>query len=158
VIHKLKAFGFIAMVGVVLISCSSEDKSETAATLAPYDDLWTNVFSKQCGTCHGPGTDSKTAGGPDLRTSEKFYEQLVGKTGDDYPDWDTYQKNRADCLSFNFIKASSAAESVVMAILDTSVSLDGCTIKSHLDAPQSVSISDAYKTKLKTWINDGAKK
>lgn len=136
---------------------NSCDTSQASVAAATYSELWDNVFKSQCGSCHGPGTDTKTVGGPDMRTKDKFHSELVEKTGNDYPEWDTYQKNRADCLDFNFIKSGSSKDSVVTAVLDDSIKLSGCTIKSHIDAPQSVCLTASNKSKLKEWIDDGAK-
>ncbi|RZA17641.1 MAG: hypothetical protein EOP10_22360 [Proteobacteria bacterium] len=153
----------------VLVSCggsSSEDDAPVAGTCASsqatvasatFNELWTNVFSNQCGSCHGVATDSTTLGGPDMRSANAFYSGLVGKKGSDYPNWDTYQDNRPGCLNSQFIQSGNANQSLITAILDTSVSITGCTVKFHRnEAPQNVCITDANLVKLKEWINAGA--
>ncbi|MES2746126.1 MAG: hypothetical protein V4655_11905 [Bdellovibrionota bacterium] len=151
----------------VLVSCggSSEDdapvagtcdSSQATVTSATFDQLWTNVFSNQCGSCHGVGATG-TAGGPDMRTPDAFYSGLVGKDGSSTPEWETYESIRGACLSYQFIQSRNANQSVVMAVLDSSVSLSGCTIKFHRNAdPQNVCITDANLVKLREWINAGA--
>ena len=156
---------FSGVLVCLLSSCGSSadpvagatcDTSQATVATASFDALWTTVFAPQCGACHGAGTNSGTLGGPDLRTADAFFSGIVGKKGTDYADWDTLQKNREGCLDYELIKAGSASQSVVVAVLDSSVSLAGCTIKSHRDAPQSVCITASNLTKLKEWIDAGA--
>lgn len=132
------------------------DSSQKAVTTASFDELYTKVFEPQCGACHGPGTDSGTTGGPDMRTASSFYDGLVDKKGSDSEEWDTLQKNRADCLGYDFINKGSASQSLVIAVLDSSVTLAGCTVKYHREAPQSVCITAGNLSKLKEWIDAGA--
>lgn len=132
------------------------DSSQKAVATASFAELYTNVFGPQCGACHGAGTNTGTAGGPNMKTADSFYAEVVGKKGTDYPDWDTYQKNREGCLTYDLINKGSAAQSVVTSILDSSVSLSGCTVKYHRDSPQSVCITAGNLSKLKEWMNAGA--
>lgn len=139
---------------------ASCDASQAAVSSATYDELWTKVFSTQCGACHGNEAYSATVGGPDLRTQDSFHDALVGKTGSVYDDWDTFQKNRgADCNATSFIAAGSAATSMVVAVLDPTTKITGCDpLKSHLEAPQNICITSGNLAKLKEWINAGASK
>ena len=150
---------------LLLLSCGQEEK--TAATSpcasadpivadASFSSLWTNVFSGRCGTCHGVTTNTGTLGGPDMRTKAAFYAQLVGKTINDYKDWDQAQSARVGCLDTPMIKGTDAANSLVVAVLDPSVTIDGCTIKPHKEPPQSICISNGSLENLKKWINSGA--
>lgn len=134
-------------------SCESSQK---AVATASFTELYTNVFGPQCGACHGVATNSETIGGPDMRTAETFYAGVVGKKGSDYTDWDTYQKNREGCLAYDLINKGSAGQSVVTAVLDSSVSLTGCTVKYHRDSPQSSCITAGNLAKMKEWMNAGA--
>jgi cytochrome c5 len=159
---------FSGLVFLLLNSCGSSsdeaappavnscESSQAAVTAATFNELYTKVLGSQCAACHGPGNDSGTAGGPDMRTADKFYEQVVGKKGSDYPDWDTFQKNREGCLAYDLINKGSAAESVLVSVLDRSVKPSGCDVKVHLDVPQSVCITTGNLAKLKEWINAGA--
>jgi len=132
------------------------EESQPTVAKASFSDLYTTVFSPQCGACHGPGTNSGTLGGPDLRTEDGFYNSLVGKKGTDYPQWSTLQKNRESCLAFDFIKANAADESLVVAVLDAATQLSGCEIKFHREVPQNICITTPNLAKLKEWINAGA--
>jgi hypothetical protein len=133
------------------------DSSQATVASATFDELWTKVFSNQCGSCHGVTTDSSTRGGPNLKTADAFYTALVGKKASDYLEWDTYQDNRQGCHNYQFIRPESANQSVITAILDSSVSLPGCTVKYHRnESPQNVCITDANLVKLAEWINAGA--
>jgi len=60
------------------------------------------------------------------------------------------------CLTTPFIKAGIAAQSVVVAALDSSVTLSGCTPKPHKDPPQNICISNGSLANLKKWIDSGA--
>ncbi len=132
------------------------DTSQATVATATYSELYAKVFAPQCGACHGPGTNSGTLGGPDMRTAATFYNGLVGKKGSDYPGWLTYQKNRQSCLSFDLISNSAADQSVVVAVLDSSVTLPGCDVKYHRDIPQNICIGTNDLSKLKEWITAGA--
>lgn len=137
-----------------LVSCGKEEDEEASVPLAAtYDSLWANLFGGRCGTCHAPGKDSGTDGGPDLSTKDGFYAALVGKKGSDYPDWETFSNNRKDCLTFQFIKPNDAANSLVPAVLDTSAA--PCTVLDHQETGRVTTTSEIV-TLLKEWINKGA--
>lgn len=147
-----------------LSSCGSdkkeEDTSPCAATNAivaeaNYASLWANVFSGRCGTCHGAQATG-TLGGPDMRTKEAFYEQLVGKTINSYPNWDQAQDTKVGCLDVPLINAGNSAASLVVAVLDPSLSV-GCTVQPHREQPpQNICISNGSLAALKKWIDNGA--
>jgi hypothetical protein len=138
-----------------VLSCGKKDATTDYNDAdANFESLWTNVFSDRCGTCHGVTSNSNTLGGPDMRSKESFYTNLVNKTGADYPNWDALQINRADCLSYAFIKPGQAQQSLVVAVFDSSVA--PCIVKSHLTPPQSLGISAGSLTSLKSWISNGA--
>lgn len=149
---------------VSLWSCgSSSDKTEDTSPCAAansivaeatYSSLWSNVFSGRCGTCHGAAATG-TLDGPDMRTKEAFYANVVGKATTDYKDWDDANITLKDCLSTAFIKPGSSAQSVVVGTLDATVSL-GCTPKPHKDPPQNICISNGSLAALKKWIDNGA--
>ncbi|MBC7660045.1 MAG: hypothetical protein H7249_10080 [Chitinophagaceae bacterium] len=151
-----------------LMSCGSSSSSDTPgaasscssqATVASasYNELWTTVFAPQCGACHGPGTNSGTVGGPDMRTADTFYTGLVGKKGSDYSTWSTFAKNRESCLGLNLIATGAPEQSLVVGVLASTTTLPGdCTVKSHIDVPQSVCITAPNLAKLKEWITAGA--
>lgn len=151
-----KIAGIFVMWLGLLSGCGNKDDKTGASgdAEANYTSLWTNVFADRCGTCHGVDTNSNTLKGPDMRTKEVFYSQLVGKKGSDYNGWDTFQTNRVDCLGSYFIESGAASKSLVVAVLDSSVA--PCTVKSHLEPPQSISISATSLANLKTWIDKGA--
>lgn len=134
---------------------SCESSQATVAT-ASFNELWTNVFSKQCTGCHGIATDSTTVGGPNMQTADAFYNGMVGKRGTDYPQWRTFQDNRPGCVNTQFIQSGNANQSMITAILDSSVSISGCTVKYHGDAPQNVCITAGNLAKMKEWITAGA--
>jgi hypothetical protein len=149
---------------LLLLSCGKEEKTadspcasaDAIVADASFSSLWTNVFSGRCGSCHGVTSNTGTLGGPDMRTKEAFYAQVVGKTINDYKAWDQAQNIRAGCLDTPLVKDSDAANSLVVAVLDPSVTIAGCTIKSHKEAPQSICISNGSLVNLKKWINNGA--
>ncbi len=145
---------FVLLIG--LASCGKEEDDEelTVPLAATYDSMWANVFSGRCNTCHAPGKDSGTAGGPDMSTKDSFYTQLVGKKGSDYPAWDTFVKNRDSCKSFEFINEGAADQSLLVSVLSDSAPV--CTVKNHLEGPQNVVMSAQVFTLLKEWINKGA--
>ncbi len=91
-----------------------------------------------------------------MQSADAFYSALVGKKGSDYDNWNTFQDTRPGCVNVSFIEASSANTSMVTAVLDSSVSISGCTVKYHRESPQNVCITSANLTKLKEWINAGA--
>jgi hypothetical protein len=153
---SIKIVRHFCLASVVLLSaCSQEDKAKTT-TEATYDSLWTNVFADHCGSCHGVMTNSNTLGGPDMRTKDAFYANMINKKGTDYPEWDTFQTNRSDCMSFPFISAGLPERSLIVAIFDPSSA--PCTVKSHRESPQSISLSSDDLASLKTWITNGASK
>lgn len=138
-------------------TAGSCDTSQAAVSTATFDELWTKVFSPQCTACHGLTSDPDTIGGPNLQTADAFYASMVGKKGSDYDDWRTFQDNRAGCVDKYFIQSGNANQSMVAAVLDSSVSVSGCTVKFHRnEAPQNVCITDGNLAKLKEWINAGA--
>lgn len=150
--------GLILLSMTILQSCGGSS-TKSASTETNFDKLHANVF-KHCKGCHGTGA-SDTAGGPDLRTQDKVHSNLVGKTVEgDYPDWETFAVNRADCMSIPLIDPKNSANSLVVAIFDDKVAADlsPCTVKSHVDDPQGIKISAANLSLLKTWIDDGAEK
>jgi len=154
---------FILILG--LSACGSDKKSEEDTTPcasanaivaeATYASLWTNVFSGRCGTCHGVGATG-TAGGPDMRTKEAFYANLVGKTVNDYADWDQAQITLGSCLTTPLINSGKSSESLVVAVLDAAAVSVGCTVKPHKEPPQNVCISNGSLANLKKWIDNGA--
>jgi hypothetical protein len=145
---------------VLVSACSKEDEKTTTTTTttteATYDSLWNNVFADRCGTCHGVTTKSETFGGPDMRTKDSFYANMINKKGTDYPEWDTFQNNRADCLSFSFIAPGLPGKSLLVAVFDPASA--PCTVKSHTESPQSIPLSSEDLASLKTWITNGASK
>ncbi|WP_141733652.1 hypothetical protein [Oligoflexus tunisiensis] len=156
--------GLSLLFALGLSACGSDSKEEDAAPCASanavvaeatFDSLWTNVFSGRCGTCHGVNATG-TLGGPDLRTQEAFHANLVGKTVNDYPDWDQAQITLGGCLTTPLINAGKSSESLVVAVLDASAVSVGCTVKPHKDPPQSICISDGSLANLKKWIDNGA--
>ncbi len=132
-------------------SCSSQAAVETAS----YDELWTKVFSGQCGSCHGGGEDTKTVGGPDLQTQDSFYTGLFGKKAGDYPEWVVYNA-KSGCADYNFIKGGDASASVLTAVLDSGTALSGCATLLHTGSPVNACITTGNLAKLKDWINAGA--
>lgn len=140
----------------LLSACGDDKKDEKTSTdaSASFDSLWSVVFENRCGTCHGVQTNSDTLGGPDMASKDAMHTNLVSKSGADYPDWDTFQINRADCQGYSFIKPGNASESLIVAIFDSSVT--PCTVKSHTQAPQNIAISATSLESLKSWINGGA--
>jgi len=141
---------------VLVSACSHEDEKTKTTTEATYDSLWNNVFADRCGTCHGVTTKSETLGGPDMRTKDAFYANLVNKKGNDYPDWYTFQSIRSDCLSYSFIAPGLPAKSLIVAVFDPASA--PCTVKSHTESPQSIPLSSEDLASLKTWITNGASK
>ena len=135
--------------------CASANAVTAEAT---FDSLWTNVFSSRCGSCHGVSTNSDTLGGPDLRTKDAFHASLVGLTLANYDNWETAQQTLGGTCTAKFIAAGSAKDSLVVAILDESVSISGCKVKNHLIDPQSICISSGSLANLKKWIDNGASK
>ena len=91
-----------------------------------------------------------------MQSADAFYNGLVGKKGTDYPTWRTFQVNRPNCVNYQFIQSGNANQSMLTAILDTSISLAGCTIKYHVEGPQNVCITSGNLAKMKEWIDSGA--
>ena len=144
----------LALVAIIALNaCGNDDSSKTSTGDADYATLWTDVFSTRCGSCHG-ASNTDTLGGPDMRTQDAFHSGMVGKKGSDYPDWDTFQNNRADCMNVPFISAGNPSQSLLVAIFDNSVA--PCTVKNHTEPPQSIALTSAQLTTLKTWITNGA--
>lgn len=134
-------------------------KEETAAVgNAAFDALWTNVFADSCGTCHGVSSNTGTLGGPDLRTKATFHSNFVSKKPSDYPDWTTFKSTKVACAEISFVSPSNSAKSLLVAVFDSTVgdTLSPCQVKSHLTPDQSITISDAEVTNLKSWIDSGA--
>lgn len=167
--RKLMIRSFVTGLSLLaLVSCggsSSDDEapeagtcesSQTAVTTASFDQLWTHVFSKQCTGCHGVASDSSTENGPNMQTADAFYDGLVGRQGSYYDNWRTFQDTRARCTSTYFIQSGNANQSMVTAVLDSSVTLGECRIKPHTESPQNVCITAGNLAKLKEWINAGA--
>ncbi len=155
---KLRAFrlSVISISFLFLIGCGDEKKTaEVTTATADYASLWTNVFAT-CGGCHGVTSNSETLGGPDLRTKDGAYQALVGVKGSTYSAWDTFVKNRKACSAESFIAAGSAATSLVVAVLDSSLDLGDCVVVNHVDT-RKVNVSAANLAVLKQWINAGAK-
>jgi hypothetical protein len=148
-----------------LSACGSDKKEEDTSPCASanaivadasYASLWANVFSGRCGTCHGAAATG-TLGGPDMRTKDAFYAQVVGKTINDYPDWDQAQVTKVGCLDTPLIKAGKSSESLVVAVLDASAVTIGCTVQPHREQPpQNICISNGSLAALKKWIDNGA--
>lgn len=136
-------------------SCGKdEEKKKTPATDAVFAGLWNDVFANRCGSCHGVSNNDLTAGGPDMRTQDAFYAGMVNKKGSDYPNWETLQGNREDCLPVAFIAPGNPSQSMLVAIFDSSVT--PCTVKNHTTPDQSINISAAQIESLKSWITNGA--
>ncbi len=153
---RMKFLGVLLSV-VWLNACGTETK-ETAANgtaTADYASLWTQVFSR-CGGCHGVSSNTETEGGPDLRTQAGAYSALVGVKGSAYSSWTTFQRLRSECAGKAFIQAGSAKDSMVVAVLDSSVSLGSCAVVNH-QATGKVNVSAANLAVLKQWIDAGAK-
>jgi len=134
-------------------ACGNDDSTKTSTADADYTMLWNDVFATRCGSCHGAG-NTDTLGGPDMRTQDSFHSGMVSKKGGDYPDWDTFQTNRADCLNVPFISPGNPSQSLVVAIFDSTVT--PCTVKSHTEPPQSIALAGTQLTTLKNWITNGA--
>ncbi len=134
-------------------ACGNDDSTKNSTADADYTMLWTDVFATRCGSCHGAG-NTDTLGGPDMKTQDSFHSGMVSKKGSDYPDWDTFQTNRADCLNVPFISPGNPSQSLVVAIFDSTVT--PCTVKSHTEPPQSIAITSTQLTTLKNWITNGA--
>ncbi len=149
--------GLLASSWILLISCgSSEDSAKTDTKVtATYASLWTNLFSSSCVGCHGPGKDQGTINGPDMRTQDSFFAQVVGKKTSDYPDWASVQK-KADCDGKYLIQAGNAADSLVVGVLDADNA--PCTLVDHSQSPQLVKYTADTLAALKEWINAGATK
>jgi hypothetical protein len=148
----------VALLGSLFWSACGDEKAElkeTPVATPDYASLWTNVLSR-CGSCHGVSSNAQTLGGPDLRTQAGAYTALVGVKGSGYPNWGTFQKLREKCLSKSFIEAGSANSSMVIAVLDTTVSLGDCAVVDHQNTGK-VSVSAANVKVLKEWIDAGAK-
>lgn len=134
-------------------ACGNDDSANTSTGDADFNLLWSDVFATRCGSCHGAG-NTDTMGGPDMRTQDSFHSGMVSKKGTDYPDWDTFQTNRADCLNVPFISPGSPSQSLVVAIFDSTVT--PCNVKSHTEPPQSIDLTSTQLTTLKNWITNGA--
>lgn len=135
-------------------SCGTDEEITESANGAAFNQLWSGVFSR-CGSCHGRDM-SGTEGGPDLTDRSTFTEMLLGKTGADYPDWTTFAVNREDCMDISFIKSGASTQSLLVAILDSSVAENiGCDVKDHTEIPQSISISTSLLDTLKDWVDEG---
>lgn len=150
-------FSFYAVLSLfwLTLSCGKEEeKKKEPETDATFAGLWNDVFANRCGTCHGVTSNTDTLGGPDMRTQDAFHAGMVNKKGADYPNWDTFQTNRVDCLAIPFINPGNPNQSLLVAIFDSTVK--PCTIKSHTEPPQSISMSAAQLASLKSWITSSA--
>jgi hypothetical protein len=153
--QTLRILTCIVLVMTTVTSCGKEDeKKKEPETDAAFAGLWNDVFANRCGTCHGVTSNTDTLGGPDMRTQDAFHAGMVNKKGSDYPNWDTFQTNRVDCLAIPFITPGNPNQSLLVAIFDSTVK--PCTIKSHTEPPQSISMSAAQLASLKSWITSGA--
>jgi hypothetical protein len=154
VVPPQSIYRLLALFAVLALNaCGNDDSSKTSTGDANYNQLWTDVFSTRCGSCHG-ASNTDTLGGPDMRTQDAFHSGMVGKKGSDYPDWDTFQTNRADCLDVPFISAGNPSQSLLVAIFDNSVA--PCNVKSHTEPPQSIALTSTQLATLKNWITNGA--
>jgi mono/diheme cytochrome c family protein len=107
---------------VTLTACGKDDEKTEPETNAQFNSLWSDVFATRCGSCHGV-SNTDTLNGPDMRTQDAFHSGLVNKKGTDYPDWDTFQTNRVDCLNIPFISPGNPSQSLIVAIFDDSVTM-----------------------------------
>lgn len=145
----------LLLMPLALTRCGSlEDLVEVPDT--PYGELWSELFNR-CGACHGVSS-AGTEGGPDLTTLDATHRNLVGKRGNDYPDWDTFFNNRPDCETIPFIAPGNPNNSLVVAILDDTVAdgLAPCVPSDHTGPPMRISASAETMSKLRDWISDGA--
>lgn len=150
--HKLRLVFLMTVMGLALLRCGSDEKKSATK----FDQLYNSLFN-QCGACHGIGF-ADTEGGPDLTSKDKVYENLVGKKGSDFPDWNQFKAIRQACANIPFINPGKANSSLVVAIFDNQIadSLDPCVVADHTSGVQLINISPATLALLKEWINEGA--
>ena len=123
---------------------------------ASFNSLWTNVFQNRCGSCHGTG-GSGTKDGPDMRTQDSFYNNLLSKNASNFQSW-TELLIKDECAAYGFIDPNHANKSLIVAVLDPALSLGACKVKPHKEAPQKICLSDGSLANLKKWIDNGAAK
>lgn len=138
---------------LTFVACGNDDSEKSSGGTSEYTALWNDVFSVRCGSCHGVAAIG-TQGGPDMRTKDAFYDGMFNKKGSDYPNWDTFQNNRENCNPVAFISPGKPSESMLVAIFDSSVT--PCTVINHKEPDQSIPLTSAQLTSLKTWITNGA--
>lgn len=137
-----------------LTSCGTDEELTESGQGAAFDQLWSGVFNR-CGSCHGRDV-SGTEGGPDLTDKSTFTAMLLGKTGDDYPEWTTFAVNQENCVDKSFIASGRSSQSLVVAIFDSQVASNmGCDVKDHTEPSQNISISSSQLQTLKDWIDEG---
>jgi hypothetical protein len=137
-----------------LTSCGTDEEPTESGQGAAFDQLWSGVFNR-CGSCHGSDA-SGTEGGPDLSDKSTFTAMLLGKTGEDYPEWTTFAVNQENCLDKSFISSGRSSQSLIVAIFDSDVASSmGCDVKDHTEPSQSISISSSQLQALKDWIDEG---
>ncbi|MBU0675614.1 MAG: hypothetical protein KJ950_13310 [Proteobacteria bacterium] len=144
-----------AVVGLTMImfGCGGGESTD-----GQYTDLWNKKFNT-CGVnCHSSGAADGTENGPDLSTKDSFYNDLVGKSAANYPNW----LRLGDCNTDTFIHGGDAAHSTMMASLVRSYSdhmsqTQGCTTALSLHDVNHVAITDqALIDEMVAWINNGA--
>jgi len=151
----IKRFALFCLVGYFALFLNGCSKTQ-------YEEVWDNRLSG-CGLCHssdgvGFGLDI----GPDMSTSDKFYDNVVGKTvAGNYAAWATARTG--DCDNVQLIKKGDAANSLVVASLvqstsDTLAAAEGCNTSFNIHVTNKVTSASETWTDLVEWIDDGAPK
>ncbi len=149
--------GVLGLASVVLVGCSGGD-STTSKPEPTLSSLWNAKFSS-CGlNCHSPDASDGTENGPDLRSKDSFYTQLVGKNVNrDFPLWATVKSG--NCNDIDFIAPGNPRGSTLVTSLVQSYSINQttCTSSYNLHEVNRVTISNQdLIDALVTWINAGA--
>lgn len=133
-------------------SCGDDSSSSPTFTR-----VWNEIYTdKNCASCHS-GTDGERDNGLglDLTTQALAYTNTVGKTVGSL-------NSASNCASLQFVKTSAATESVLYGSLDESAVAgfaelaDGCEPNYSEHSANSVTLSAAQLSLLKSWINAGA--
>lgn len=144
----------VALPLLMIIGCGGGD--DTTSQTPKLSSFWSELDTKGCTSCHS--TTSENSDGPDMSTPSLFVKNLVGKSLENYPNWDV----SADC-SAQFIKAGDAKNSMLLATLvqedsDVMEQNNGCVsgYNYHATVNATIDKNSALYNDLVAWIDAGA--
>lgn len=158
------AWTSMALLGMVLVlkGCGGggdSDPDEPVTVDPTLSSLWEAQFNS-CGlVCHNPNdVGNGTAPGPDLRTQQSFFDQLVNRTvNTDFPDW----VKIGTCNDIPFVTPedsvrSTLAASLIVELNDQLKILENCDSSWFFHDQNNITLSQEVEDALVQWIESGA--